>query len=152
MPKLCFCGAGNREELRLDLPFTAGNNLLGYVTAEISFLGKLYSWSFEEDLGSEKPTQHRKREKQLPREEQPSEVGTAEKQRKCEDESDEQRLLGSSWMDVSELSTSLGTVPALLLHLSARLILISSRNLSGLGTCLKLQHVFAVALLFLTKQ
>lgn len=28
------------------------NTLLGYMTAEIGFLGKLYSWSFEEDLGS----------------------------------------------------------------------------------------------------
>lgn len=63
----------------------AGNSLLGYMTAEINFLEKLYLWSFEEDLGSEKPTQHRKREKQLPREEQPSEVRAAEEQRKCQD-------------------------------------------------------------------
>lgn len=74
-----------REELGLDLPFMAGNSLLGYMTAEINFLEKLYLWSFEEDLGSEKPTQHRKREKQLPREEQPSEVRAAEEQRKCQD-------------------------------------------------------------------
>lgn len=42
-------------------------SLLGYMAAEISFLGRLYFWSLEEDLGSWKPTQHRKREKQLSR-------------------------------------------------------------------------------------
>lgn len=55
-------------------------------------------------------------------------------------------------MDVSELSVSLCVLPAPLLRFSPRLILISSGNLSGLGTCLRLQHVFAMALLFLTKQ
>lgn len=57
-----------------------------------------------------------------------------------------------SWMDVSELPVSLCVLPAPLLRFSPRLILISSGNLSGLGTCLRLQHVFAMALLFLTKQ
>lgn len=69
MPKLCFLGVETREVLSpsfsflfssfpflslplLSLPVPADNTLLGYMTSEINFLGKLYSWSFEEDLRS----------------------------------------------------------------------------------------------------
>jgi len=62
----------------LSLPFLVDNTLLGYMTAEISFLGKLYLWPFDEDLGSWKPVQHRKREKQLPERQQTSEIREAE--------------------------------------------------------------------------
>lgn len=67
-PKLRFLGAENRKTQSPALPFPANASLPGYMTAEISCLGKLYPWSFEEDVGSQKPTQHREREKQLPAE------------------------------------------------------------------------------------